>query len=112
MTGYGLLGHLSEMLSFGVGATIDLDRVPLLDGVRRLPPELRTTSAIGANTAYVRESTAVRSRRPDGDLAPLFDAQTNGGLLVAAPPESRAKLEHDGFTRIGAVTGQGFILVD
>lgn len=112
VTGYGLLGHLSEMLSLGIGAAIDLDCVPLLDGARNLPPELRTTAAIGANAAYANESIAVRSRRSAAELAPLFDAQTNGGLLVAAPPESRAGLEHDGFTRIGAVTGDGFILVD
>ncbi|HEX7679767.1 MAG TPA: selenide, water dikinase SelD [Thermoanaerobaculia bacterium] len=112
ITGFGLLGHLSEMLGAEAGAFLNLDQVPLLDGVQSLPPAARTTSAVGANIAYVAQSIAVRSRRPASDLAPLFDAQTNGGLLVAVAPESCTALERHGFTRVGCVTSERAIVVE
>ena len=39
ITGFGLLGHLSEMLGEGLAASLEWGRIPLLDGAVRLAGE-------------------------------------------------------------------------
>lgn len=84
VTGFGLLGHLTEMLeASGVGAVIDTARVPIIDGIRRLYEQ-------GFYPGGSRRNLAAVSDRVAGDgeaIALLADAQTSGGLLVALPPE-------------------------
>ena len=88
VTGYGLLGHLAEMLGKGgVSAEIAVSALPVLAGARRL-------AALGlAPDGSRRNLTAARSRLDvapgvaEQDLLLAADAQTSGGLLfaVAAP---------------------------
>ena len=88
VTGFGLLGHLVEMVKAGnVDATLSLPRVPLLDG-------LRETLAAGIFSSLqpqnVRLRRAIRNLEEVADhpLYPiLFDPQTAGGLLASVPPE-------------------------
>jgi selenide, water dikinase len=90
VTGFGLLGHLVEMVrASGVDATLDLAAVPLLEGVRE-------TIAMGIYSSLqpqnVRLRRAIRNLAEAGTdpLYPaLFDPQTAGGLL-ASVPEARA----------------------
>lgn len=87
VTGFGLLGHLAEMVrASGVDATLDLARVPVLDGARE-------TTAAGILSSLQPQNERLRrairnleaaSRHPDFPL--LFDPQTAGGLLAAVPP--------------------------
>jgi selenide,water dikinase len=83
VTGFGLLGHLSEMTrGSGVSAEIDSDSVPLLDGVRALV----SMGEIAGGTR--RNADAVASMVTYGDVPDdlrwiLADAQTSGGLLIA-----------------------------
>jgi selenide,water dikinase len=112
VTGFGLLGHLSEMLGAEYGAVLDIDKIPILRGVDALPSESRTTAAVGANAAYVAGAIALHSSRTADDLAVLFDAQTNGGLLVAAAPASRAMLEQHHFICIGRINSDRRIVVE
>lgn len=85
ITGFGLLGHLREMLS-GVGARIHRSAVPVLPGAR----ELAAKGAIPGGTRRNMESL-VRFVDYDGavdevDRLLLCDAQTSGGLLFAVEP--------------------------
>ena len=83
VTGFGLLGHLAEMVrSSGVSADVDVDAVPLLPDVRDL---LRAGMVPGGSR---RNLTSVRpmldqGSRSDEDCLVLADAQTSGGLLLA-----------------------------
>lgn len=85
VTGFGLLGHLAEMLQASdVSATIDLDAVPILDGA----VEIAAAGHIPGGTK--RNDEAVRPVVDFGDTPPplqtiLVDAQTSGGLLFAVP---------------------------
>ncbi len=86
ITGFGLLGHLHEMLGTGIGANIEAKSVPLLPGVLELarenivPGGTRTNlDAALADGARFRDDVAKELR-----LA-LADAQTSGGLLIAIP---------------------------
>ncbi len=86
VTGFGLIGHLIEMVrASNVDATLDIDRVPLLDGARE-------TVALGIFSSLQPQN--VRLRRAIRELATagrhplyplLFDPQTSGGLLAAVP---------------------------
>jgi selenide,water dikinase len=94
VTGYGLLGHLGEMLRAGrVSAELELAAVPLLPGVREL-------AGAGVVAGGSRRNLATVSRFTDfGDLDEvdrivLADAQTSGGLLAAVdPPLEKAFLQ-------------------
>jgi selenide,water dikinase len=92
ITGFGLLGHVREMLvASGVAAVIDVAQVPVLEGV----PEL-----VGAGYypgGSQRNLEAVRPHLQAGgingaDVRILADAQTSGGLLIAVPGEKAATL--------------------
>jgi selenide,water dikinase len=85
VTGFGLLGHLREMLS-GIGARIRLSAVPLLPGAR----ELATGGSIPGGTRRNRESldriVTYDDSMDEVDRFLLCDAQTSGGLLFAVAP--------------------------
>jgi selenide,water dikinase len=85
VTGFGLLGHLHRMLlASGVAAELDAGTVPLLDP-RILELARRDVIPGGTkrNLAHVRPHTDF-GELPGPERAILADAQTSGGLLVAA----------------------------
>ena len=86
VTGFGLLGHLVEVAEgSGVRARLDVDRIPHLTD---LGPYLDAGTVPGGTK---RNFAAYRDRvqAMDDRLAyVLADPQTNGGLLIAASPDS------------------------
>ena len=85
VTGYGLLGHLQEMLE-GVGAAIDAASVPLLPGA----VALATAGVIPGGTRRNLEHAGGFTDFGGVDATMrllLADAQTSGGLLVALDPD-------------------------
>ena len=87
VTGFGLLGHLGEIVAgSGVGARIDHRWVPLLPGVEELAEEGVVPGGTGRNLAAVEEYTAFDGVH-DAYRIVLADAQTSGGLLLAVPPD-------------------------
>jgi len=88
VTGFGLLGHLHNMLAAsGVSAEIDAAAVPLLPKA----VELAERGAIPGGTNRNREALAPHVTFDPGVGAAmrvlLFDAQTSGGLLIAVDPD-------------------------
>jgi len=112
VTGFGLLGHLSEMLGSGdVGVRIDLEKVPVLDDawdfVRRDAVPGGTRRNLASVTPFVDWSERITQ---DQQLV-LADAQTSGGLLMAVGPSAAEALLADlhargiaAATRIGTFT--------
>ena len=81
VTGFGLLGHLWKMLrASGVGAQIDADAVPLIEGTRESVDAGYVPGGSRRNLDWVRPH--VESTRDEDVLVLLADAQTSGGLLV------------------------------
>jgi len=109
VTGFGLLGHLAEMLAPGQGAKIGLSSVPRLEPLARLDPGLGNTYWTKSNMDYVVSKRPLRGAAELAQLLPLLDPQTNGGLLVAAGDEATAQLKSWGFHPIGRVTADEVI---
>ena len=110
VTGFGLLGHLSEMLEAStapLGAVVRRGAVPVWERAIALAAEGCYPGGLKNNREYLGEKVA-----PDGvgeeDLLPLYDPQTSGGLLVAVPegraPEFVGALERQG--ALAAVVGE------
>jgi selenide,water dikinase len=108
VTGFGLLGHLHRMLEASeTAAELNATSIPLLDPrVLELARRNVVPSGSKRNLAYVRATTDF------GDLGEperlvLADAQTSGGLLIAATDDTalEAALEARAvaFAKIGTV---------
>jgi selenide,water dikinase len=88
VTGFGLLGHLHEMLvASGVGARIWLDQVPVLEAAWDLVARNCVPEGSHNNARYLHDVVDwAPDVSPEARLL-LYDAQTSGGLLLAVPPE-------------------------
>jgi selenide,water dikinase len=108
VTGFGLLGHLHRMLlASGAAADLDAGAIPLMDPrVLALARSDVVPGGTKRNLAYVRPHTDFGGLT-DPERLILADAQTSGGLLVAAkhtPSMEALFREHDvPFDRIGTV---------
>jgi selenide,water dikinase len=109
VTGFGLVGHLSEMLgASSLDALVQLPSQAVLSKAQVLFDSGKRTSADSRNRqALDREvlgSTGSHSQ------AALFDPQTNGGILVSIDPTAEIQLVEQGFITVGkVVTGSGKI---
>ena len=108
ITGFGLAGHLDEMLADpSLGAQIDLAALPLYDGAEDLAATGLASSIAPSNRAALIGRLAAPAT-PRAAL--LVDPQTAGGLLAAVPSEAAATLlsalRDAGYSaaRIGTIT--------
>jgi selenide,water dikinase len=82
VTGFGLAGHLMEMLEAAdVAAILRLAAIPVLPGARAL-------AAHGIESTLAPDNRHVLGEAPDTAL--LVDPQTSGGLLLGFPPSRAA----------------------
>lgn len=89
ITGFGLLGHLSEMLkASSVGARLSVGAVPVLAGARELAAEGVAPGGSRKNLNATAQMTRWAGAIADADRMVLADAQTSGGLLIAIPPSA------------------------
>ena len=109
VTGFGLLGHLVEMVqaSSGIGVELFQNEIPVLDGVEETmragifsslqPQNLRLRRAI--------ENVEVAARHARYPV--LFDPQTAGGLLAGVPEAAArsclAELKQLGYARAAII---------
>jgi selenide,water dikinase len=96
VTGFGLLGHLHNLLSAsGVSARLDAAAVPVFDCTRGLAEEGMVPGGSKRNLDYVASATRFDDAVSEVDRLILADAQTSGGLLLAVPAENEAGLLAD-----------------
>ncbi len=93
ITGFGLLGHLLEMMNGSrTSAMIEESKVPYLSGVM----ELAVSGIIPGGTKDNQNFTAPYVRYDEKISAAkrliLNDAQTSGGLLISIPQDNAASL--------------------
>jgi selenide,water dikinase len=93
ITGFGLLGHASEMArASGVTLSIDAAQVPLFKGVLALATQNRS-GGMASNRDHFSTGVTVESGVPADLEWLLYDPQTSGGLLIAARAEAADSIE-------------------
>jgi len=86
VTGFGLLGHLGEMLRAAeIGAEVEVDRVPALPGALALIEQGVESSLAPSNALALADFDCVDVAANDPCLRLLIDPQTSGGLLAGIP---------------------------
>ncbi len=92
VSGFGLLGHLHEMAAAsGVSASIDLEKVPVLEEVWDLVRQGAVPEGTHNNHRYLRGRVDWEGVTRDEQLV-LSDSQVSGGLLMACPPDRVERL--------------------
>ena len=93
VTGFGLLGHMSEMIrDDSISAEIFSDRVPVLDSAQEFfengifsSGSLRNYESISSDLGFEKDML---------DRVKIFsDAQTSGGLLISAPSKYTSEID-------------------
>lgn len=93
VTGFGLMGHLCEMLRpNGFGARIEVDGLAAFHGIEEAVRQNAVTGAHKTNIAYVEDFDITPSTAFVAHQHLLFDPQTSGGLLFALEKTRAAKL--------------------
>jgi len=108
VTGYGFLGHLSEMLEAGgVGAVVHLRAVPVWERTKPLAAGGCYPDGLTNNREYLEGKVRGEGVGAD-DLLPLYDPQTSGGLLIAIAAEKVGELTRklEEYRVPGAVVGE------
>lgn len=104
VTGFGLLGHLREMLRPGLSARLRMPQIPCIPAARGCADEFLLTAAAQRNRNFLRK--IVRFERCSfADEELLFDPQTSGGLLLAVSPRDAAPLLAD-LQKLGLPCGE------
>lgn len=104
ITGFGLLGHLSEMLSKGQGARINMGSIPFLDAIHSLPAIQLRSRFTEDNVFYLSRKKRFDYEITTPEQLALFDPQTNGALLAIADECGANALITAGFACIGIIS--------
>jgi selenide,water dikinase len=93
ITGFGLLGHLFEMMEAGgTAAELDAGAIPMLPGALRFAEEGVNTGGGKNNAAFLRDRVRWSPEVPEAVRVACYDPQTSGGLLIAVAPEKTEQL--------------------
>ena len=88
VTGFGLLGHLVEMLrASDVDVTLDLGAVPMMDGAVETVRAGIVSSLQPQNVRLRRAISNLEEVAGDPRYPLIFDPQTAGGLLAGVPAD-------------------------
>jgi selenide,water dikinase len=91
VTGFGLGGHLMEMLGERLDATLEWSSIPVIDQAL----ELAERDVLPGGTRRNAEAIGERLRSNGlsvGQRWLVFDAQTSGGMLMAVPTEKTTEV--------------------
>jgi selenide,water dikinase len=92
VTGFGLLGHLSEMCkASNISAKIDYHALPFLLTVKKLAEQGVVPGGTKRNLKFIKDKVQFGEQLTDIDKLLLADAQTSGGLLISLSAEKAEK---------------------
>ena len=93
VTGFGLMGHLSEMAAQSrVTVEIHANKVPVFEGVLDLIQQGMISGAIERNMEFASQYVTVSPGVSKERETVLYDPQTSGGLLMAVHPDRSKEL--------------------
>jgi selenide,water dikinase len=91
VTGFGLIGHLLEMLEDRLSAELRFEAIPVLEEAFDLVEQGVLPGGSKRNYDAARDRVDAAGLDRASKLV-LFDAQTSGGLLIAVPPARASAL--------------------
>jgi selenide,water dikinase len=108
VTGFGLLGHLVEMVRASkVDVELDLAAVPLLEGAAEMVAAGIVSSLQPQNVRLRRAIANIEQAGKDPRYPLIFDPQTAGGLLASVPADRAeacvAELHRLGYARAAVI---------
>lgn len=93
VTGFGLAGHLLEMLAGNeLSIRIDTNSLPVLAGVEGYASMGLVPAGLYRNRDYAGEKCIISENVSQLSRDMLFDPQTSGGLLISLPSEEAESL--------------------
>jgi selenide,water dikinase len=89
ITGFGLIGHLIEMIraSMEISVQLNLEAIPLLEGAVEVVQSGIVSSLYSQNSQAIQFIENASEVAEHSQFPLLFDPQTSGGLLAAVPKE-------------------------
>lgn len=91
ITGFGLLGHLCEMMeNTGLSAKIEINKIPVLKGIDNYMKEFIYPDNTTRNYNFVKEKVNGLNGL---EFITLCDPQTSGGLLIAIDCKHKTEFE-------------------
>jgi selenide,water dikinase len=107
VTGFGLLGHLRNILRGSqLAARLDMAALPALPGALEHAAAGRVPGGSRANLAFVRPDVQIRGAEDPLRTLLAADAQTSGGLLLTVPADQRDAM----LAALRAGGGQGWAI--
>jgi len=93
ITGFGLLGHLCEMIEgTDSGITIYAEAVPTFPGIKELVEMGLLPGGLHRNREFRKNMVEINNVVPRYLADILFDPQTSGGLLISLPEQNSREL--------------------
>ena len=93
VTGFGLAGHLKEMIRESLGVEIHSQQLPYFQETVEFAASGFLPAGLYRNRDFYKEH--VIASRHDFFYDIIFDPQTSGGLLIAIDPADRVKFEDE-----------------
>ena len=91
VTGFGLAGHLKEMIKENLGVELFAEAIPYFEEARELAASGLVPAGLYRNRDFYKAHVAGTWQGILGDV--IYDPQTSGGLLFAVDPEDRGAFE-------------------
>ncbi len=91
VTGFGLLGHLLNMVSHHLTCILRVSDIPFYPGVREMASQGMLPAGARNNRLYYEKNVIYPDDLDALTIDLLWDPQTSGGLLIALPPESEER---------------------
>jgi len=102
VTGFGLLGHLLEMLGPDKGAELLMDKIPVIEEAKHIASQMIYPNITTSNYNFIKDKTTGLNGI---EFLWLCDPQTSGGLLFT----SKEVLTMQDVTCIGSINTSGQI---
>lgn len=114
ITGFGFLGHLYEMAKgSGAGAKISMAQMPVIPEAWDLIRQGVAPGGTHRNLEFLKDNLSPAAGVSKEELLVLADAQTSGGLLMAAPAAKADRLVSElGAAGVPVVAVVGEIVAD
>jgi selenide, water dikinase len=97
VTGFGLAGHLKEMIKEYIGVELFSDRLPYFEQAVELAGSGFVPGGLYRNRDFYKEHVTGKTEGFPYDL--IFDPQTSGGLILAMDPDDLHAFEKEAADR-------------